>query len=63
MNKVKGSFWTSSMVSIWMKSLGVGLFTTRPVHELLWGFKDPLLTRLKASKPEIHEYFGLMYKV
>ncbi|XP_023684494.2 lysosome membrane protein 2-like [Paramormyrops kingsleyae] len=62
MNKVKGSFWTSSMVSIWMKSLGVGLFMTRPVHELLWGFKDPLLTRLRTSKPEIHEYFGLMYK-
>lgn len=48
---------------MWMKSLGVDLFMTRTVHEFLWGFKDPLMSRLHALKPEVDEYFGLMYKV
>lgn len=43
--------------------MGVELFTTRTVHEFLWGFKDPLMTKLHALKPEVDEYFGLMYKV
>ncbi|CAB1351995.1 unnamed protein product, partial [Coregonus sp. 'balchen'] len=62
MNKVKDSFWKSSMVSIWMNSLKVGMFMTRSVNELLWGFNDPLLSRLHTLNPEIDEYFGLMYK-
>ncbi|XP_071378232.1 lysosome membrane protein 2-like isoform X3 [Centroberyx affinis] len=62
MNKVKGSFWKSSMVSIWMNSIGSGLFTTRTVDELLWGYKDPLLSRIAASSPDVEEVFGLMYK-
>uniref|UniRef100_A0A673Y9B6 Scavenger receptor class B, member 2c n=1 Tax=Salmo trutta TaxID=8032 RepID=A0A673Y9B6_SALTR len=62
MNKVKDSFWKSSMVSIWMNSLNVGMFMTRSVNELLWGFKDPLLSRIHPMNPEIDEYFGLMYK-
>uniref|UniRef100_A0A8C7Q570 Uncharacterized protein n=1 Tax=Oncorhynchus mykiss TaxID=8022 RepID=A0A8C7Q570_ONCMY len=62
MNKVKDSFWKSSMVSIWMNSLHVGMFMTRSVNELLWGFKDPLLSRIHPMNPEIDEYFGLMYK-
>ncbi|XP_071751152.1 lysosome membrane protein 2-like isoform X3 [Centroberyx gerrardi] len=62
MNKVKGSFWKSSMVSIWMNSIGTGLFTTRTVDELLWGYKDPLLARIAATSPDVEEVFGLMYK-
>lgn len=62
MNKVKGSFWRASMVSIWMNSIGSGLFTTRTVDELLWGYEDPLLTRVAASSPEVEKVFGLMYK-
>uniref|UniRef100_A0A8C7D3R0 Lysosome membrane protein 2 n=1 Tax=Oncorhynchus kisutch TaxID=8019 RepID=A0A8C7D3R0_ONCKI len=62
MNKVKDSFWKSSMVSIWMNSLHVGMLMTRSVNELLWGFKDPLLSRIHPMNPEIDEYFGLMYK-
>ncbi|KAM4635090.1 lysosome membrane protein 2 isoform 2-T3 [Polymixia lowei] len=62
MNKVKGSFWKSSMVSIWMNSIGSTLFTTRTVDELLWGYRDPLLTRLAPSYPDVEEIFGLMYK-
>lgn len=62
MNKVKGSFLKSSMVSIWMNSLGSGLFTTRTVDELLWGYEDPLLTRIAPSNPDVEKVFGLMYK-
>uniref|UniRef100_A0A674C6G6 Lysosome membrane protein 2-like n=1 Tax=Salmo trutta TaxID=8032 RepID=A0A674C6G6_SALTR len=62
MNKVKDSFWKTSMVSIWMNSLHVSLFMTHSVNELLWGFKDPLLSRIHPMNPEIDEYFGLMYK-
>ncbi|XP_026153144.1 lysosome membrane protein 2-like isoform X2 [Mastacembelus armatus] len=62
MNKVKGSFWKSSMVSIWMNSVGSGIFTNRSVEELLWGYEDPLLARVASSSPEVETTFGLMYK-
>ncbi|KAJ8286655.1 hypothetical protein GJAV_G00041630 [Gymnothorax javanicus] len=62
MTKVKGSFFLGSLVSMWMTSMGAGIFMTRPVQEILWGFKDPLLTSLHKLKPEVDEYFGYMYK-
>lgn len=62
MNNVKGSFFKSSMVSIWMNSLKSGLFTTRTVDELLWGYEDRLLVRVAGTKPEVETVFGLMYK-
>lgn len=62
MNKVKGSFWKSTMVSIMMNNIGSGLFTTRTVDELLWGYEDPLLVQVSSSNPEVETIFGLMYK-
>ncbi|XP_029300539.1 lysosome membrane protein 2-like isoform X2 [Cottoperca gobio] len=62
MNKVKGSFWKTTMVSIWMNSFGSGLFTTRTVDELLWGYEDPLLARVSQTNPDVEKIFGLMYK-
>ncbi|CAK6955882.1 lysosome membrane protein 2-like isoform X2 [Scomber scombrus] len=62
MTKLKGNFWKASMVSIWMNSLGSGIFTTLTVDELLWGYEDPLLARLAPSYPDVEPYFGLMYK-
>ncbi|XP_033871031.3 lysosome membrane protein 2-like [Acipenser ruthenus] len=62
MEQVKGSIILSSIISFGMQTIGVEMFMTRTVNELLWGFKDPLLTRLRAFKPEVEEYFGLMYK-
>lgn len=56
-------FLLRSLLSMWMKSVGIEIFMTRTVHELLWGFKDPLLSRLRAIKPEVDETFGLMWKV
>lgn len=62
MNKVKGSWFKSSMVSIWMNTLGSGIFTTRTVDELLWGYEDPLLVRASSTNPDVEKIFGLMYK-
>lgn len=50
------------MVAIWMNSYGSGLFTTRTVDELLWGYEDPLLARVASTSPEVEKVFGLMYK-
>lgn len=36
---------------------------TRTVHEVLWGFKDPLLSKVHSMKPDVDENFGLMWKV
>ncbi|MGH0178928.1 UNVERIFIED_CONTAM: hypothetical protein FKN15_008713 [Acipenser sinensis] len=57
MEQVKSSIILSSIISFGMQSIGVEMFMTRTVNELL-----PLLTRLRAFKPEVEEYFGLMYK-
>lgn len=57
------SFVLRTVLSVYMNSLGVELFTTRTVHEILWGFKDPLLTKIHNARPQVDEYFGLMWKV
>ncbi|XP_076014573.1 lysosome membrane protein 2-like isoform X2 [Genypterus blacodes] len=62
MNKAKGSFLRSTMAAIWMKSIGSGMFTTRTVDELLWGYEDPLLARIASTNPDVEKVFGLMYK-
>ncbi|XP_036972686.1 lysosome membrane protein 2-like isoform X1 [Acanthopagrus latus] len=62
MNKLKDSFWKASLLSMWMNSAKIGLFTTRTVDELLWGYEDPLLLRVSSSNPEVETVFGLMYK-
>lgn len=63
MNKVSGNFFKTSMVNVWMNSFNSGLFTTRTVSELLWGYEDPLLARVSSSNPDVEKVFGLMYKV
>ncbi|KAM9450696.1 lysosome membrane protein 2-like [Clarias gariepinus] len=61
MNKLKdASFWYKSPVAFIMTQVKSTMFMTHTVDELLWGYKDSLLTRLHASKPEIDENFGLM---
>lgn len=57
------SFFLRTLVSMYVNSLGVELFLNRTVHEVLWGFKDPLLSKIHSMKPEVDEYFGLMWKV
>ncbi|XP_047425758.1 lysosome membrane protein 2-like isoform X1 [Mugil cephalus] len=62
MEKVKGTFFKAPMVAVWMNSLNSGLFTTRTVDELLWGYEDPLLVRVSSTNPDVETTFGLMYK-
>ncbi|XP_071321900.1 lysosome membrane protein 2-like isoform X2 [Trachinotus anak] len=62
MNKVKGSFFKTTMANFMINSAKSELFTTRTVDELLWGYEDPLLARVASSSPEVEKMFGLMYK-
>uniref|UniRef100_A0A665WZP2 Lysosome membrane protein 2-like n=1 Tax=Echeneis naucrates TaxID=173247 RepID=A0A665WZP2_ECHNA len=56
------NFFLKTLISLYMNSLGIDLFLNRTIHEVLWGFKDPLLTKVHSMKPEVDEYFGLMWK-
>lgn len=64
MNKLKDmGFFVRSSIAIFMSSMKTTMFMTHTVDELLWGFKDPLLSRLRSAKPEVDENFGLMLYV
>lgn len=64
MNELKSyNFFLRSAVSMMMGSMGTEVFINRTIHEMLWGFKDPLLTKIHSLRPEVEEYFGLMYNV
>ncbi|TKS84570.1 Lysosome membrane protein 2 85 kDa lysosomal membrane sialoglycoprotein [Collichthys lucidus] len=49
-------------VNIPAMGTGQGLFTTRTVGELLWGYEDGLLKALKIFDPELDDVFGLFHK-
>lgn len=53
----------ANLISSYMRSEGEGLFDTRTVGELLWGYQDGLLTALKKLQPQLDDVFGLFYKV
>lgn len=63
MEKFKNDSLLASLISSYMRSLKEGVFTTRTVGELLWGYEDALLNALHAFKPELDDVFGLFYKV
>ncbi|XP_072261661.1 lysosome membrane protein 2 [Pyxicephalus adspersus] len=44
-----------------LKAYKEGIFTTRTVHEMLWGYKDTLLTLVHNLRPDVSEMFGLFY--
>ncbi|XP_054896468.1 lysosome membrane protein 2c isoform X2 [Poeciliopsis prolifica] len=62
MEKFKDSVIAANLISAYMRSSGIGLFTTRTVGELLWGYEDGLLKALKLFDPELDKFFGLFYK-
>ncbi|KAK5851936.1 hypothetical protein PBY51_023449 [Eleginops maclovinus] len=62
MEQFKDNFIMANLISSYMKSEKEGLFTTRTVGELLWGYEDPLLKALKLLKPDLDDVFGLFYK-
>ncbi|KAF7661796.1 hypothetical protein LDENG_00254830 [Lucifuga dentata] len=62
MEKFKDVPLIPNWISAYMTSRGEGLFTTRTVGELLWGYEDGLLKMLKHFKPDLDVVFGLFYK-
>lgn len=63
MEQFKDSSFMANLISNYMKDADEGLFTTRTVGELLWGYEDTLLKALKLLKPDLDDVFGLFYKV
>ncbi|XP_023264420.1 lysosome membrane protein 2-like isoform X1 [Seriola lalandi dorsalis] len=61
MSKAKG-FMKVTMANFMISATGSQLFITRSVDELLWGYEDPMLSRISQSSPEVEKIFGLMYK-
>ncbi len=41
---------------------GEGLFVTKTVHELLWGYKDNLLSDIKGIQDEVNKRFKTHYQ-
>lgn len=62
MERFKNNAILANVVSAYMRSTGIGLFTTHTVGELLWGYEDSLLKALKMFYPELDDFFGLFYK-
>uniref|UniRef100_A0A8C6WV13 Scavenger receptor class B, member 2c n=1 Tax=Neogobius melanostomus TaxID=47308 RepID=A0A8C6WV13_9GOBI len=62
MDQFKDNTIIGNLISAYMRSSGEGLFTTRTVGELLWGYEDGLLKALKLFKPALDDVFGLFYK-
>ncbi|XP_034026830.1 lysosome membrane protein 2a [Thalassophryne amazonica] len=56
------NFLLKTFVSMYINNMGVEVFITRTVHEVLWGFKDPLLATIHSMQSEVDEHFGLMWK-
>lgn len=49
-----------AILSAILKTTGEGLFMTRTIDDLLWGYKDAVLSLLFLLHPE-KQYFGLFY--
>ncbi|XP_068429658.1 lysosome membrane protein 2c isoform X2 [Clinocottus analis] len=62
MEQFKDHSIIANLISSYMKSTGEGLFTTRTVGELLWGYEDGLLKALQILQPDLDDVFGLFYK-
>ncbi|XP_060916733.1 lysosome membrane protein 2c [Labrus mixtus] len=62
MDKFKDNPIVSNLISSYMKSTDTGLFTTRTVGQLLWGYEDSLLKTLTVFEPDLDDIFGLFYK-
>lgn len=63
MERFKDSPLFANLISSYMKDKDEGLFTTRTVGELLWGYEDVLLKAIHTLSPDVDPVFGLFYKV
>ncbi|XP_069834348.1 lysosome membrane protein 2 [Dendropsophus ebraccatus] len=55
--------YVKSFLDAVLKTYKEGIFVTRSVHELLWGYKDPVLSLVHALVPHISDMFGLFYNM
>ncbi|NP_001088246.1 uncharacterized protein LOC495077 [Xenopus laevis] len=46
-----------------LKTYKEGMFVTRTIDELLWGYKDAVLSVLQLFNPNVSDVFGLFYKM
>ena len=51
------------LIEALLKAYQQKLFVTHTVDELLWGYKDEILSLINVFKPDISPYFGLFYGV
>lgn len=63
MERFKDNALAANVISSYMRGTGEGLFITRTVGELLWGYEDGLLKALKIVQHDLDDVFGLFYKV
>uniref|UniRef100_A0A5F5PG43 Scavenger receptor class B member 2 n=2 Tax=Equus TaxID=9789 RepID=A0A5F5PG43_HORSE len=49
------------LIEALLKAYQQKLFVTHTVDELLWGYKDEILSLINIFKPDISPYFGLFY--
>ncbi|XP_023684496.1 lysosome membrane protein 2c [Paramormyrops kingsleyae] len=63
MEKFKDHSTISKLISAYMTSKNEGLFVTRKVGDLLWGYTDDVLNFLHTFSPEVDPNFGLFYKM
>lgn len=63
MTMFKDRPFLASFIASYMRSSNEGLFATRSVGELLWGYEDGLLKALKTLQPNLDDVFGLFSKV
>ncbi|XP_007947226.1 lysosome membrane protein 2 [Orycteropus afer afer] len=49
------------IIEAMMKAYQQKLFVVHTVHDLLWGYKDELLSLISVFRPDISPYFGLFY--
>ncbi|XP_076999234.1 lysosome membrane protein 2 isoform X1 [Tamandua tetradactyla] len=51
----------SVLIEAMLKAYPQKLFVTHTVHNLLWGYKDEILSLISTLIPDISPYFGLFY--
>ncbi|CAJ0919617.1 unnamed protein product [Ranitomeya imitator] len=55
--------YIKAIVAAVLKTYNENIFLTRSVDDLLWGYKDPVLSLVHTVVPEISEMFGLFYNM
>ena len=51
------------LIEAMLKAYQQKLFVIHTVHELLWGYKDEILSLVHIFKPDVSPKFGLFYEV